>query len=41
VILNSLPPGPHKIVIQVETANHKKLDQGTVEVIMPSAQAGE
>src|ERR1700722_6599014 len=31
VILNGLPPGPHKILIQLETANHQLLDQGIVK----------
>ena len=38
VILNGLPPGPHKIVIHLETANHKELDQGIVKFTVPAAQ---
>jgi hypothetical protein len=30
VIINGLPPGPHKVLIQLETANHQLLDQGMV-----------
>jgi hypothetical protein len=37
VILNGLPPGPHKILIQLETANHQLLDQGTVKFTVPEA----
>jgi hypothetical protein len=35
VILNGLPPGPHKILIQLENANHQLLDQGTVRFAVP------
>jgi hypothetical protein len=38
VILNGLPPGPHKILIQLETANHQLLDQGTVKFTAPEAK---
>lgn len=31
VILNGLMPGPHKISILLENANHQLLDQGLVE----------
>jgi len=37
VILNGLPPGPHKVRIQLETANHQLLDQGTVKFTVPVA----
>ena len=37
VILNGLPPGPHKILMQLETANHQLLDQGTVKFTVPEA----
>jgi hypothetical protein len=37
VILNGLPPGPHKILIQLETANHQLLDQGAVKFTVPEA----
>ena len=29
VILNGLPPGPHKVLLQLETANHQLLPPGT------------
>jgi hypothetical protein len=35
VILNGLPPGPHKVRIQLETANHQLLDQGNVQFTVP------
>lgn len=37
VILNGLPPGPHKILIQLETTNHQLLDQGIVKFTVPEA----
>ena len=37
VILNGLPPGPHKTLIQLETANHQLLDQGAVEFTVPES----
>ena len=37
VILNGLPPGPHKILIQLVNANHQLLDQGTVKFTVPEA----
>jgi len=35
VIINGLPPGPHKILIQLVNANHKPIDQGVVLVTVP------
>ena len=35
--LNGLPPGPHKVLIQLETANHQLLDQGIVKFTVPEA----
>jgi hypothetical protein len=40
VIINGLAPGQHKILIQLVNANHKPIDQATVEVTMPAAKAG-
>lgn len=37
VILNGLLPGPHKILLQLESANHQPLDQGTVKFTVPEA----
>lgn len=38
VILNGLPPGPHKVRIQLETANHQLLDQGVAQFTVPEVQ---
>jgi hypothetical protein len=35
VILNGLAPGPHTILLQLETANHQLLDQGIVRFTVP------
>ena len=37
IIINGLAPGPHKILIQLVNANHHPIDQGTVQVTVPSA----
>jgi hypothetical protein len=37
VILNGLPPGPHKVLLQLESANHQLLDQSTVKFTVPQA----
>ena len=37
VILSGLPPGPHKVLIQLENANHQLLDQGTVRFAVPES----
>jgi hypothetical protein len=36
VILQGLAPGRHKILIELANANHKVVDQGTVEVTIPA-----
>jgi hypothetical protein len=41
VILNGLPPGPHKVRIQLQTANHQLLDQGSVTFTVPEAPMPE
>jgi len=38
VIIQGLPPGPHKILIQLANAIHQPIDQGTVEVTVPAAK---
>jgi hypothetical protein len=38
VIINGLAPGQHKILIQLVNANHKPVDQGTVQVTVPAAK---
>ena len=37
VILNGLVPGPHKVLLQLETANHQELDSGAVQFTIPNA----
>src|SRR6185503_4436846 len=37
VILNGLAPGPHKVLLQLETANHQELDRGAVQFTIPNA----
>jgi hypothetical protein len=39
IILNGLPPGPHKVLIQLETANHQPLDQAAVNFVIPDNHA--
>ena len=36
VILNGLAPGPHKVLLQLETANHQELDRGVVQFTIPN-----
>lgn len=38
VIINGLTPGRHKILIQLVNANHQTIDQGTVQVTVPTAK---
>ena len=40
VVLNGLPPGPHTIRLELETANHQRLDQGAVTFTVPNAPRG-
>ena len=35
IILGSLPPGPHKVRLELMDANHRKLDEGTVSFVVP------
>jgi hypothetical protein len=37
VILNGLPPGPHKVLLVLETANHQLLDKHAVSFTVPQA----
>ena len=37
VILNGLAPGPHKVLLQLETANHQELDRRAVQFTIPNA----
>jgi hypothetical protein len=38
VIINGLPAGDHKILIQLVNANHQPIDQGIVMLTMPAAK---
>lgn len=40
IILMGLPPGPHKVVLELEDTNHHALDKGTVTFVVP-AKTGE
>jgi hypothetical protein len=35
IILMGLPPGLHKVLIELEDANHRLLDKGTVAFVIP------
>ena len=37
VILNGLPPGPHRVLLQLETANHQELDRRVVQFTVPGS----
>ena len=40
-ILMGLRPGPHKVLIELEDANHHTLDQGLVTFVVPEKNAAE
>jgi hypothetical protein len=40
VVLSGLPPGLHKVLLQLETANHQTLDEGAVMFTVPTAPSG-
>ncbi len=41
VILMGLPAGPHKVLLELEDANHHTLDKGTVTFVVPEKTAPE
>jgi hypothetical protein len=41
IILMGLPPGPHKVTLELEDANHHTLDKGTVAFVVPEKTADE
>ena len=41
VILQGLPPGPHKVLIELVDANHHTLDKGRVKFVVPETIASE
>ena len=41
LILRGLPPGPHKVLVELVDANHQTVDKGTVTFVVPeNAAAG-
>ena len=38
IILQGLPPGPHKVLIELVDANHQPVDKGTVTFVVPNKQ---
>jgi hypothetical protein len=36
-----LPPGPHKVLLELKDANHNPLDKGTVTFVIPEKTATE
>ena len=41
IILMGLPPGPHKVLIELEDANHNTLDKGLITFVIPEKNAAE
>jgi hypothetical protein len=41
IILMGLPPGQHKVLIELEDANHHTLDKGTVSFVIPERTAAQ
>ena len=41
IILQGLPPGPHKVRIDLVDANHHPLDKGTITFVVPEKTADE
>jgi hypothetical protein len=41
IILMGLPPGPHKVLIELEDANHNTLDKGAVTFVVPKKLAAK
>ena len=33
--LQGMPPGPHKVLLELVDANHQAVDKGTVEFVVP------
>ena len=38
IIMNGLPAGPHKILIELVDANHQVFDKGVVDFVIPEAK---
>ncbi len=41
IILMGLPRGPHKVLLELEDANHHTLDKGTVTFVVPEKNADD
>ena len=41
IILMGLPPGPHKVLIELEDANHHALDKSSVTFVVPEKTAAK
>ena len=41
IILMGLSPGPHKVVLELEDANHHELDKAEVKFVAPEKSAAE
>ncbi len=41
IILMGLPPGAHKVRVELMDSNHRKLDEGTVSFVVPENAAAE
>jgi hypothetical protein len=41
LILRGLPPGPHKVLIELVDANHQLVDKGTVALDVPQKAAAD
>ena len=41
IILQGLPPGPHKVLIELVDPNHRPLDKGTIKFVVPHKSASE
>jgi hypothetical protein len=39
LIINCLPPGPHKVLIELVNANHQPLERGVVTFVIPDVVA--
>jgi hypothetical protein len=41
IILRGLPPGPHKVLIELVDANHQPVDKGAVSFVVPDKKKSE
>jgi hypothetical protein len=38
LIINGLPPGPHRVLIELVNANHQTIDKGIIEFMVPKTK---